>query len=48
VFLTGSAAEIVPVVKVDERLVGDGRPGPVTKELTRLFRAYAPTHGVRI
>ncbi len=48
VFLTGSAAEIVPVVKVDERVVGDGRPGPVTKELTRLFRAYTPTHGVRI
>ncbi len=47
-FLTGSAAEIVPVVKVDERVVGDGKPGPVTQELSRLFRAYAPTNGVRL
>ena len=48
VFLTGSGAEIVPVVAVDERQVGDGRPGPVTRELTRRFRAYAPQTGVRI
>lgn len=37
-FLTGSAAEIVPVVKVDNRAIGDGTPGPVTRELTRRFR----------
>ena len=48
VFLTGSAAEIVPVVKVDERVVGNGKPGPVTQDLWRRFRAYAPTNGVRI
>ncbi len=48
VFLTGSAAEIVPVVKVDERSVGDGKPGPVTKDLAQRFRAYAPTNGVHI
>jgi branched-chain amino acid aminotransferase len=36
-FLTGSAAEIIPVVKVDGRVIGAGKPGPVTKDLTRLF-----------
>jgi branched-chain amino acid aminotransferase len=38
-FLTGSAAEIIPVVKVDNRTIGDGKPGGVTRDLTRRFRA---------
>jgi branched-chain amino acid aminotransferase len=38
-FLTGSAAEVVPVVKVDNRTIGSGSPGPVTRDLTRRFRA---------
>lgn len=37
-FLTGSAAEIIPVVKVDNRKIGDGKPGPVTRDLTARFR----------
>jgi branched-chain amino acid aminotransferase len=37
VFLTGSGAEIIPVIKVDNRTIGDGKPGPITKELTRRF-----------
>ncbi len=36
-FLTGSAAEVVPVVKVDSRPIGDGTPGPVTQDLMRRF-----------
>jgi len=36
-FLTGSAAEVVPVVKVDSRQIGDGKPGPVTRDLTQRF-----------
>ena len=32
-FLTGTAAEVVPVVKVDSRTIGDGTPGPITREL---------------
>jgi branched-chain amino acid aminotransferase len=36
-FLTGSAAEIVPVVKVDSRRIGDGRPGPLTRQLMTRF-----------
>ena len=37
-FLTGSAAEVIPVVKVDSRPIGDGKPGPITRDLTRRFR----------
>ncbi len=36
-FLTGSAAEIIPVVKVDDRVIGSGKPGPVTRDLTERF-----------
>ena len=36
-FLTGTAAEVVPVVKVDDRSIGDGKPGPVTLELSKRF-----------
>lgn len=42
-FLTGSAAEVVPVVKLDNRLIGDGKPGPITRDLMQRFRAA--THG---
>jgi len=36
-FLTGSAAEIIPVTKIDERPIGDGRPGPITRDLLERF-----------
>ena len=38
-FLTGSAAEVIPVVKVDDRVIGDGLPGPITRDLAQRFRA---------
>ncbi|MDX1944418.1 MAG: branched-chain-amino-acid transaminase [Pirellulaceae bacterium] len=38
-FLTGSAAEIIPVVKLDSRQIGDGQPGPLTKQLKVRFHA---------
>jgi len=38
-FLTGTAAEVIAVVKVDGRVIGEGTPGPVTNELLRRFRA---------
>jgi branched-chain amino acid aminotransferase len=38
-FLTGTAAEVVPVVRVDDRVIGDGKPGPITRELTKRFHA---------
>ncbi len=37
-FLTGTAAEVVPVVRIDKRPIGTGRPGPVTKQLAEAFR----------
>lgn len=48
VFLTGTAAEVIGVVKIDRRKIGNGRPGPVTRELARHFRKYACTTGARI
>ncbi|TWT48470.1 branched-chain-amino-acid transaminase [Botrimarina hoheduenensis] len=36
-FLTGSAAEVIPVVKVDSRVIGTGVPGPITKRLEARF-----------
>ena len=40
-FLTGTAAEVVPVVKLDSRTIGDGKPGPVTRELKEMFHKLA-------
>ncbi len=36
-FLTGTAAEVVPVVKVDSRTIGNGTPGSVTRDLIKRF-----------
>ncbi|MCX7804309.1 MAG: branched-chain-amino-acid transaminase [Planctomycetota bacterium] len=38
VFLTGTAAEIIPAVKIDGRVIGTGKPGPVTMDLLARFR----------
>jgi len=37
-FLTGTAAEIIPVVKCDGRVIGVGKPGPITKQLREAFQ----------
>jgi branched-chain amino acid aminotransferase len=37
VFLTGTAAELVPVTRIDGRTIGNGKPGPVTGDLLRRF-----------
>lgn len=47
-FLTGTAAELIPVVELDGRRIHDGRPGPVTKHLTGLFRELTRTTGTPI
>lgn len=39
-FLTGTAAEVVPVVSLDGRLIGDGKPGPITRRLLELFHEF--------
>jgi len=48
VFLTGTAAEVVPVISVDGRVIGDGRPGPVTGRFLEVFRRRVTTEGTRI
>jgi branched-chain amino acid aminotransferase len=40
-FLTGTAAEVVPVVKVDGRAIGTGKPGPITRQLRERFHVLA-------
>ena len=37
-FLTGSAAEVIPAVKLDNRMIGNGKPGPITMKLNEAFR----------
>jgi branched-chain amino acid aminotransferase len=38
-FLTGTAAEVVPIRAIDDRQVGDGRPGPITRKLQQTYFA---------
>jgi branched-chain amino acid aminotransferase len=47
-FLTGTAAEIVPVVKVDGRLIGSGKPGPLTTRIIAQFREMTRETGTPI
>ena len=47
VFLTGTAAEVIPVVKIDGRTISEGKPGPVTRSLMKAFRTLTKKDGVR-
>ncbi len=40
-FLTGTAAEVIPVVRVDSRVIGLGVPGPMTRDLIERFHLLA-------
>jgi len=42
-FLTGTAAEVIGIVEIDGRVIGDGKPGTITKQLRKKFFEYA--HG---
>jgi branched-chain amino acid aminotransferase len=48
VFLTGTAAEIVPVVEVDGRPIGNGRPGPISRALEERFRQLTQSEGTPV
>jgi branched-chain amino acid aminotransferase len=39
-FISGTGAEVCPVTEIDKRPVGDGVPGPITKQLIADFRKY--------
>ena len=45
-FLTGTAAEVIPAVEFDGRLIGDGKPGPMTRQLMAAFREHTRISGV--
>jgi branched-chain amino acid aminotransferase len=47
-FLTGTAAEVIPVVTLDSRVIGDGVPGPVTSRLMKRFHQLTETTGTAI
>jgi branched-chain amino acid aminotransferase len=46
-FLTGTAAEIIPVVKVDGRIIGNGKPGKLTLTLMKKFKELTKKEGIR-
>jgi len=49
-FFTGTAAEIVPIVEVNKRTIGDGKPGPITRQLMQEFEKLVrdPKEGIPI
>ena len=47
-FLTGTAAEVMPVVEVDERIIADGAPGEITRKLSREFKNLTRKEGIPI
>src|SRR6266498_3584559 len=44
-FLTGTGAELIPIVKIDGRVIGTGKPGPLTRKLVDKYRALTKTSG---
>jgi len=47
-FLTGTAAEVIPAVQLDRRLIGNGQPGPITLQLIESFRELTRATGTPI
>jgi branched-chain amino acid aminotransferase len=47
-FLTGTAAEVIAAVKLDNRIIGDGRPGPITNRIISRFRELTQSTGTPI
>ncbi|MCE5300823.1 MAG: branched-chain-amino-acid transaminase [Spirochaetia bacterium] len=47
-FLTGTAAEIIPVTKIDGRVIGTGKPGPVTHKLIAKYKTLTKKVGVKV
>ena len=47
-FLTGTAAEVIAAVKLDNRIIGDGKPGPITNKIIARFRELTQSTGTPI
>ena len=48
VFVTGTAAEVAPIREIDGRVIGNGKPGPVTRQLMAAFRTATQKEGTPI
>ena len=48
IFVTGTAAESAPITKVDGRMIGDGKPGPITKKMIAAFEHITQNTGTTI
>lgn len=48
VFLTGTAAEMIPVIDVDSRVIGTGKPGELTRKLTEEFCKLTHQRGTKV
>jgi branched-chain amino acid aminotransferase len=48
VIVTGTAAEVAPITKIDGRIISTGKPGPITRQLMEGFRRIADTEGTEI
>ena len=48
IFVTGTAAEVAPVTKIDGRIISGGKPGPITKDLIEGFKEMTKTTGTPI
>ena len=48
VFLTGTGAEVIPVVEIDGRPIGDGSPGPVTRGMMEAYHKLTRAEGAPI
>ncbi|HON40768.1 MAG TPA: branched-chain-amino-acid transaminase [Methanoculleus sp.] len=48
VFVTGTAAEVAPIREIDGRVIGNGKPGPITRQLMAAFRTATQKEGTPI
>jgi branched-chain amino acid aminotransferase len=48
IFCTGTMGELAGVIKIDSRLIGDGKVGPMTKRLSELYAQRTATEGVQV
>jgi branched-subunit amino acid aminotransferase/4-amino-4-deoxychorismate lyase len=39
-FLSGTTTEVMPISKVDNKMIGDGKPGPITRKLQEAFKRW--------
>jgi len=48
VFVTGTAAEVAPIREIDGRVIGNGKPGPITRQMMAAFRTATQKEGTPI